>query len=94
MYQANSEGDWSLFGDDAVKAGWADGVVHRIRETGNIKHPQCVAKVKNDHCCSSSQPCKSLGQSKDATNDDKNHLPKLLPLDYYWLYNPNNYWTV
>lgn len=77
MYKANSDGDWSQFGDEAVKSGWADGVVHRIRKTGSIKYP--ITKPRLNHFC----------RANDA---DQTKLPKLLPMDYYWIYNPNGYY--
>lgn len=78
MYKANSDGDWSQFGDEAVKSGWADGVVHRIRKTGSLKYPP-QTKGKLGNSC--------LMEAEDSK------LPKLLPMDYYWIYNPDGYYV-
>ena len=39
MYQHNLEGDWSVYGDESVRLGWVDQVVHTIRKTGKTRHP-------------------------------------------------------
>lgn len=86
MYEHNSDGDWREFGDQAVELGWADQVVHRIRKTGAVKHPDSeVPKFKFF--------CQQQHDSKSSA-DSERVLPKLRPHDYYWLYNPNGYYSL
>ncbi len=49
MYEHNSDGDWEEFGDNAVKLGWVDQVVHRITETSRSQHPDFSKRPKLDH---------------------------------------------
>jgi len=82
MYEKNSDGDWLEYGDDAVNIGWASSIVHRIRHTEKIYHPDAektnniTIKKKSSGCCQSSI------------------LPKLLPMDCYWIYNLGDYYKV
>lgn len=80
MYHHNSDGDWRVFGDQAVELGWAQQVVHRIRKTGAIKCPDdnlnSWLKLFN----------------KKEVDPSSQILPKLRPMDYYWLYNPSGYY--
>lgn len=92
MYKANSDGNWSQFGDEAVKSRWADGVVHRIRKTGSIKYP--ITKPKLNHFCSKSHNNNNEAQESNNACASDQSLPKLLPMDYYWIYNPNGYYQI
>jgi ATP-dependent Clp protease protease subunit len=88
MYENNSDGDWEEFGDNSVKIGWAKSVVNRIRETNQIKHPDLKKKEpkppkSNGGCC-----------SNDSEWQQNSVLPKLLPHDYYWIYNKENYYQI
>lgn len=85
LYENNSNGDWRVFGDKAHELGWIDGVVDKLRETGYRENPDTKKK----------QGLSFLfweAQDKRQKEEINNSLPQLLPLDYYWLYNPNNYW--
>lgn len=82
MYQNNSEGDWSLFGDDAVKLGWATGIVDYIKETGNIKHPD---SKKSDISSNFWFHNNKIGINNIS---ETFILPELRPFDYYWIHDP------
>ena len=84
MYQKNSDGDWLEFGDNAVKQGWATGVVHRLRETGRIKNPDAKSKLSHFF----------LMKKNELEQDESTVLPKLRSLDCYWIYNPDNRYTM
>lgn len=88
MYEKNSDGNWKEFGDQAVKLGWADYVVHRLIETGKDHHPD---KNSPSFCFFCQTNSVSEGQHNQS---HERFLPGLRPLDYYWIYNPNNYYQV
>lgn len=87
MYEHNSDGDWREFGDKAVELGWADNVVHRLRKTGKDRHPD----KENPLFCFF---CQTHGPETKHNNHHERYLPELRPLDYYWVYNPDNYYQV
>lgn len=81
MYEHNVDGDWSEFGDNAVKERWAKGVIDRIRETGRVKHPDSISRFFFFNSTSSPP------SNKNDTLIDKYTLPRLKPFDLYWLYD-------
>jgi ATP-dependent Clp protease, protease subunit len=107
LYRHNSDADWCLFGDKAVEAGWVGQVVDRVRLTGKTlnpdlyyyRTPRCginartnsattpengsLAGLRTDH---------SYVSTGIDDSEDTSPLPKLRPRDFYWLYNPNNYY--
>lgn len=86
MYEHNSDGDWEEYGDNAVKLHWADKVVKRIEETGVVKKPE-----KKD---SGSLLISLLGLKEEKTDANGMKyipLPRLEPFDFYYIYNPDNY---
>lgn len=86
MYKNNKgSGDWSLFGDEAVQAGWVNGIVHRVKETGRSIHPGLQQHHDSAHHCN----YEDTGGVHISSN-----LPRLFPKDAYWLFNPNNYWSI
>ena len=83
MYENNSNADWQEFGDKAKKYKWVNNIAHEIRETGLIKNPDA------------SKPSKAKTRLMEKI-DDKGQpyvtLPRLSPFDFYYLYNPDNYY--
>ncbi|MCK5107008.1 MAG: hypothetical protein KAQ76_05555, partial [Elusimicrobiales bacterium] len=71
------------FGDKAKKYKWVNNIAHEIRETGLIKNPDA------------SKPSKAKTRLMEKI-DDKGQpyvtLPRLSPFDFYYLYNPDNYY--
>lgn len=83
MYENNSDGDWKEFGDQAVNIGWVDHVVHRIRQTNYLSNPD----DEEFGACCQQQPTKKRKRSSCT-----NQLPRLKPLDHWWLYDPEGYY--
>lgn len=96
LYENNSDGDWKVFADEAKKMGWIDGIIKTIRETGCRENPDTKKpslsglffwQAPNQTSTAMSSPEKRQKEEPLSTT-----LPELLPLDHYWLYNPNHYW--
>ncbi|MCX7641375.1 MAG: ATP-dependent Clp protease proteolytic subunit [Elusimicrobiales bacterium] len=83
MYENNSDGDWEEFGDEAVKLKWADSVVDNIVEEGIVKDPDYYEDKKF---------ITSLEEKIDEKGKRYVDLPRLDPFDFYFLYNPDNYY--
>lgn len=83
MYENNSDGDWEEFGDDAVKLKWADEVVENIIEEGILKDPDYFEDKKF---------ISFLEEKVDEKGRKYVELPRLDPFDFYFLYNPDNYY--
>jgi ATP-dependent Clp protease protease subunit len=84
MYAHNSLGDWEEFADGAVKLKWVDHVVTDIRETGYLK--KIVPKKADD------KADKDEDERVDEQGKRYVKLPRLSPLDVYYIYNPDNYY--
>ena len=89
MYKNTVSGDWSEFGDDAVKLKWADHVITTAHETSLIKNPDSEDK--------SASPRKAEIQNGliPAVDDNGNHymiLPRRNPKDVYMIHNPDSYY--
>lgn len=99
MYENNSDGDWKVFGDQAVKLGWVDQVVDKIRHTGLVDNPdkaRCNGyRWGPHHFCFQ---CRMNGGGEEAerkhTVQHEKILPPLRPLDYYWVYNKDGYYEL
>lgn len=98
MYEHNSDGDWNEFGDRAVALGWADSVVHRLRETGQDRHPD-----KQRHPLSflfgnsANKENDKEGNTSNQITPNQNYdrfLPELRPFDFYWMHNPKGYYQI
>ena len=81
MYAHSSTGDWQEFADNAVKLKWVDVVVERCSETAFLKSPDRKGSVGGEFATSTTA-------NASAT------LPKLNPLDCYYLYNPDGFYQV
>ena len=86
---------WQEFADNAVKLKWVDVVVARCRETALIKNPDRDQRTSGAYA---SNPLGAAGQIeaaamptavKTAARSDRTIiLPRLNPLDCYYLYDP------
>ncbi|MCH6254982.1 ATP-dependent Clp protease proteolytic subunit [Puniceicoccaceae bacterium K14] len=85
MYEEKSSGDWSEFGDEAVRLGWVDNVVNRIWETSVDRNPDRFAS--ND-----SRTQAVLGELHDEDGRPYVMLPRLEAFDFYFLYDKSNYY--
>ena len=86
MYQHNSLGDWFEFADAATQFKWVDYIVEDIRDTSYTKRP--ASREGDDGI--------SQFMARDEKTDPQGRryvkVPRLRPLDMYFLYNPDNYY--
>lgn len=97
MYKEASTGDWNEFADDAQKLKWVDVIVEEIEETALLRHPDTVQpQPTNAPTRISGDPNTSTGivESTDERGKPISLLPRLNPLDAYWLYNPDGYYRM
>jgi len=84
MYEQNSEGNWEVFGDQAVALKWVDHVATEVREEGIIRRP------------SGAPPEPWYFSLFDFREDESGRpyvvLPRLRPYDVYFIHNPDNYY--
>jgi ATP-dependent Clp protease protease subunit len=94
MYQNYSTGDWREFGDGARKLKWVDEIAETIREESYDKNPDAPSAPGGSppHAHLDSQP--TLQESVDANGHRYVLLPRLDPVDCYYLYNPDNYYRL
>ncbi len=83
MYEKNSDGDWQEFADNAQKYNWVNSIVHEIRETGYVKNPDELKKPVSPFL---------LVEKTDDNGRPYVTLPRLDPFDFYYIYNPDNYY--
>jgi ATP-dependent Clp protease protease subunit len=83
MYKHNIAGDWEEFADNAVKLKWVDYVVTDIRETGYTKKHLSENHKMFDGCCN---------ESVDDAGNRYVKLPRLSPMDMYYIYNRDKYY--
>lgn len=95
MYAHSSSGDWNEFGDNAQKLKWVDTIVDEIEETSTVRHPDTIVAATP-----SAPPLRmplpgtgdaSLKEERDEKGRAYMSLPRLNPLDCYWIYNPDGY---
>ena len=94
MYQNRSTGDWREFGDGARKVKWVDEIAETVREESYDKNPDAPSAPGGSplHARLDSQP--TLQESVDANGHRYVLLPRLDPVDCYYLYNPDNYYRL
>lgn len=96
MYEKTSTGDWSEFADNAQKLKWVDIIVEEIEETALLRHPDTVptpAPTAPTRLMSG-QPLTQAVEALDERGKPVVFLPRLNPMDAYWLYNPDSYYRV
>jgi ATP-dependent Clp protease, protease subunit len=86
MYAQNSDGNWREFADAARQLKWVDDVVHTIRETSLDKNPDRFG----------SRPGLALQLEEKVDNEGNPYvvLPRLAPMDCYFVYNPDRYYRL
>ncbi len=100
MYQQISSGDWREFADGARKIKWVDEVVEVVREEGTIKNPDAPPLpplYMPGAPMPPAPPRRSEAADAEQTDAQGRHfvrLPRLDPIDCYYLYNPDNYYRV
>ncbi len=88
MYQKSSTGDWKEFGDNARKLKWVDQIATTIREESLVKNPDVETKpIKLPHD-------DYFQAQTDADGNRHVVLPRLDPVDCYYLYNPDGYYRL
>jgi ATP-dependent Clp protease protease subunit len=100
MYAHASTGDWNEFADDAQKLKWVDVIVDEIDETAMVRDPDArgastalvAGAPRAGESTLSSAP--ALMEQVDEKGRPCMNLPRLNPLDCYWIYNPDGYFRV
>ena len=87
MYEKNSDGDWREFGDKASELKWIDQVVDRVWEMSVDKNPDRFGR-------SMIFATSDLEEAIDQQGKPFVGLPRLEPFDFYYLYNPDNYYRL
>lgn len=94
MYREASTGDWSEFADNARKLKWVDEIVEDIEETSLLRHPDSQPTAP----ATTSAPRLPAQAEVEMSTDERGKpialLPRLNPLDAYWLYNPDGYYRL
>ena len=90
MYKKTVSGDWTEFGDDAVKLKWADHVVKRIHETALLKNPD--AKRSAPTTTRSAAIENGLTPAIDENGNPYMILPRRNPKDVYMMHNPDGFY--
>ena len=94
MYQNRSTGDWEEFADSARKIKWVDEIAESIQEESydtNPDEPSAPGASPSPRRMES-QP--RLTERVDAAGRRYVLLPRLEPVDCYYLYNPDNYYRL
>ena len=98
MYENDSGGDWVEFADKAAELKWVDHVVNEIRETSLLEHPdkkkRTTAPLLPIRAEDASLEPHLLGEQLNADGERFYRLPRLVPYDFYYLYNPDNYYRL
>ncbi len=94
MYQHRSTGDWQEFGDEAKKLHWVDEIVSVVHEESYVKNPDTVAARPTVPAPLRLQQDDALTQEIDPQGHAFTKLPRLSPVDAYYLYNPDNYYRL
>jgi ATP-dependent Clp protease, protease subunit len=84
MYDRSSSGDWTEFGDKALELKWVNHIISGVEETSFVKDPD--SKVTRTAVTT------ALKEEIDADGKPHAWLPRLNPMDCYFLYNPDGYY--
>ncbi|OIO04409.1 MAG: hypothetical protein AUJ52_15420 [Elusimicrobia bacterium CG1_02_63_36] len=86
MYTHDANGNWKEFADDAKKMKWVDNIAYAIRETGIIRDPDAKEKA------TAAKARFLLEEKVDDQGKRFVQLPRIDPMDFYYLHNPDNYY--
>lgn len=89
MYENNSAGNWREFADEAVSFKWVDYITDDIRDTSHLKKPEEEDMFVEEEVMMYNN---GLKEEVDAQGNAFVKLPRLSPPDFYYLYNPDNYY--
>ena len=89
MYENSSSGDWSEFADEAKRLKWIDHIVTAIHETSLVENPDAKKAAT-----APAGPRSEYGMMEQVDDDGRPfvYLPRTNPRDYYFMYNPDNYY--
>lgn len=87
MYSRSTSGDWSEFGDEAMKLKWVNHIVEGIVESSVTMNPDHMEKED-------SKKKSALVEQVDSDGKVFSYLPRLNPKDVYFLYNPDGYYRM
>ncbi|MDB6171292.1 MAG: Peptidase ClpP [Chthoniobacteraceae bacterium] len=90
MYAHTATGDWKEFADNAAKLKWVDVVVGRCQETAWTKNPD-FDRSPSTQVAASVRAMEKPTEKIDAKGHPFMALPRLNPIDCYYLYNPDGY---
>lgn len=85
MYAKSSSGDWSEFAVEAKELKWVNHIVHGIDETAVVKDPDTVETP------AAARPV-ALTEQVDASGKPFVWLPRLDPMDVYFVHNKDGYY--
>lgn len=87
MYTHSSRGDWSEFGEQAMELKWVNHIVTGIDETSFTKDPDSVTTP-------TPTVVRTTAQTEEVDSSGKPFvwLPRLNPLDVYFIYNSDGYY--
>lgn len=91
MYRKTVSGDWTEFGDDAVKLKWADHVVNRVHETSLLKNPDAQQSPVVTTTRSAAIE-NGLTPAVDENGTPYMILPRRNPKDVYMMHNPDGFY--
>jgi len=98
MYKNNSRGDWEEFADSAQKIKWVNHIVNEIREDGIVRKPSEETSKPSPLPLSEGSDGKAHAFSASSHHEHRDAegrryvtLPRLNPFDFYYIYNPDNY---
>ncbi|MGD0016211.1 MAG: ATP-dependent Clp protease proteolytic subunit [Verrucomicrobiia bacterium] len=94
MYQNRSTGDWMEFGDSARKLKWVDEIAETVREESYDKNPDAPSTLPGLPPPVHGDNQLALQERVDANGRRYVLLPRLDPVDCYYLYNPDNYYRL
>ena len=92
MYQHRSTGDWQEFGDEAKKLHWVDEIVSVVHEESYVKNPDGAAASRTAAPAPLRMQDDAVTQEVDPQGHAFAKLPRLSPVDAYYLYNPDGYY--
>ena len=85
MYKNNSEGDWMVFGNKAKELKWVDNVAPEARELS-------VTDIAPPPVPKPTPAIIRMEEERDAQGRPFVRVPRLLPCDMWFIYNPDNYY--
>ena len=94
MYQNRSTGDWMEFGDSARKLKWVDQIVDTVREDSYDKNPDAPSALNDSSAPGYVNHQPVLPERVDANGNGTSCYRALTPVDFYYLYNPDNYYRL